>query len=143
VRTAALAAVMPSLLLQKNREKRGLTYSVYSYTAQYADSGIFGVYAGCQHAKADEVLTICHDEIARAADEGLTDEELERGKGQLRGAMVLGFEDTGSRMSRIGNSELVYETLLPVAEVLARIDAVTICDDRDICHDYPPTTLLL
>ncbi|HLV73218.1 MAG TPA: pitrilysin family protein [Vulgatibacteraceae bacterium] len=135
VLNAALGGGMSSRLFQEIREKRGLAYSVYSYTAQYADSGIFGVYAGCQHAKADEVLTICRDEIARAADEGLTDEELERGKGQLRGAMVLGLEDTGSRMSRIGKSELVYETLLPVDEVLARIDAVTLDDVRAIAQD--------
>ncbi|HEY8482233.1 MAG TPA: insulinase family protein, partial [Spirillospora sp.] len=106
-----------------------------SYTSQYADSGVFGVYAGCQPAKAAEVLSICRDEVARAAAEGLTEEELERGKGQLRGAMVLGLEDTGSRMSRLGKSELVYESLLPVEEVLARIDAVTPDDVRAVARE--------
>jgi predicted Zn-dependent peptidase len=135
VLNAALGGGMSSRLFQEIREKRGLAYSVYSYTAQYADSGIFGVYAGCQPAKAEEVLSICRDELGKAADECLTDEELERGKGQLRGAMVLGLEDTGSRMSRIGKSELVYESLLPVDEVLARIGAVTLDDVRAVARD--------
>ncbi|WUH96778.1 insulinase family protein [Spirillospora sp. NBC_00431] len=135
VLNAALGGGMSSRLFQEIREKRGLAYSVYSYTAQYADSGIFGVYAGCQPAKAEEVLAICRDELHKAAGAGLTAEELERGKGQLRGAMVLGLEDTGSRMSRIGKSELVYESLLPVDEVLARIEAVTLDDVRAIATE--------
>ncbi|MEU5990744.1 pitrilysin family protein [Spirillospora sp. NPDC047418] len=135
VLNAALGGGMSSRLFQEIREKRGLAYSVYSYTAQYADSGIFGVYAGCQPAKAEEVLSICRDELGKAAEECLTAEELERGKGQLRGAMVLGLEDTGSRMSRIGKSELVYESLLRVDEVLARIEAVTLDDVRAIARD--------
>ncbi|MFB4311022.1 M16 family metallopeptidase [Actinomadura sp. GTD37] len=135
VLNAALGGGMSSRLFQEIREKRGLAYSVYSYTAQYADSGIFGVYAGCQPAKAEEVLSICRDELGKAAEECLTAEELERGKGQLRGGMVLGLEDTGSRMSRIGKSELVYESLLPVEEVLARIEAVTLDDVRAIARE--------
>ncbi|MFI0368371.1 M16 family metallopeptidase [Actinomadura sp. 1N219] len=135
VLNAALGGGMSSRLFQEIREKRGLAYSVYSYTAQYADSGIFGVYAGCQPAKAEEVLSICRDELHKATGVGLTAEELERGKGQLRGAMVLGLEDTGSRMSRIGKSELVYESLLPVDEVLARIEAVTLDDVRAIASE--------
>ncbi|QFG25570.1 pitrilysin family protein [Actinomadura sp. WMMB 499] len=130
---AALGGGMSSRLFQEIREKRGLAYSVYSYTAHYADSGIFGVYAGCQPSKADEVLQICRDELARAGD--LTAEELERGKGQLRGAMVLGLEDSGSRMTRIAKSELVYESLMPVDEVLARVDAVTLDDVRAVVAD--------
>jgi predicted Zn-dependent peptidase len=119
---------MSSRLFQEIREKRGLAYSVYSYTSQYADTGTFGVYAGCQPAKADEVLDICRDEIAKVAAGGITAEELARGKGQLRGSMVLGLEDTGSRMSRIGKSELVYRELLSVDEILANIEAVTLDD---------------
>ncbi|KAB2345699.1 M16 family metallopeptidase [Actinomadura rudentiformis] len=135
VLNAALGGGMSSRLFQEVREKRGLAYSVYSYTSQYADTGVFGVYAGCQTAKVDEVLAICRDEVAKAAEKGITDEELERGKGQLRGAMVLGLEDTGSRMSRIGKSELVYESLLAVDEVLSRIEAVTPDDVREVAAD--------
>ncbi|GAA0221186.1 pitrilysin family protein [Actinomadura nitritigenes] len=135
VLNAALGGGMSSRLFQEIREKRGLAYSVYSYTAQYADSGIFGVYAGCQPGKVDEVLSICRDEVNRAAEQSLTEEELERGKGQMRGALVLGLEDTGSRMSRIGKSELVYESLLPVDDVLACIEAVTLDDVRAVARE--------
>jgi predicted Zn-dependent peptidase len=134
VLNAALGGGMSSRLFQEIREKRGLAYSVYSYTSQYADTGVFGVYAGCQPGKVDEVLSICRDEIARIADQGIEGEELDRGKGQLRGAMVLGLEDSGSRMSRIGKSELVYESFLPIEEVLGRIEAVTPDDIRAVAR---------
>ena len=66
---AALGGGMSSRLFQEIREKRGLAYSVYSYTSQYADTGTFGVYAGCLPAKVDEVLAICRDEVAKVASE--------------------------------------------------------------------------
>jgi predicted Zn-dependent peptidase len=125
VLNAALGGGMSSRLFQEVREKRGLAYSVYSYHAQYADTGLFGVYAGCVPRKVDEVLAICRDVIAKVAASGLTFDEIERGKGQLRGSLVLGLEDTGSRMSRIGKAELVYGEQLSVDELLARIESVT------------------
>jgi predicted Zn-dependent peptidase len=125
VLNAALGGGMSSRLFQEVREKRGLAYSVYSFSSQHADTGIWGVYAGCLPAKADEVLAICQEEIAKVISGGLTDEEMERGKGQLRGSIVLGLEDPSSRMSRLGKAELVYPALEPVDEILAAIGAVT------------------
>src|SRR5580658_2731594 len=125
VLNAALGGGMSSRLFQEVREKRGLAYSVYSFSSQHADCGQWGVYAGCLPAKADEVLAICQDEIAKVIDSGLTDEELARGKGQLRGSIVLGLEDPSSRMSRLGKSELVYPALEAVDGILAEIEAVT------------------
>ena len=125
VLNAALGGGMSSRLFQEVREKRGLAYSVYSFSSQHADTGMWGVYAGCLPAKADEVLAICRDEIAKVVADGLTDGELDRGKGQLRGSLVLGLEDPSSRMSRLGKSELVYPRLEPVDEILASIGAVT------------------
>jgi len=132
VLNAALGGGMSSRLFQEVREKRGLAYSVYSFSSQHADSGIWGVYAGCLPAKADEVLSICRDEIAKVISGGLTDDELDRGKGQLRGSIVLGLEDPSSRMSRLGKAELVYPRLEPVDEILAAIDAVTHDDVRAV-----------
>jgi predicted Zn-dependent peptidase len=120
-----LGGGMSSRLFQVIREQRGLAYSVYSFTSQYSDAGLFGVYAGCAPGKVEEVLAITRDELARVADEGLTDVEVERGKGMLKGAVVLGLEDTGSRMSRLGKGELLYDELLSVDEVLRRVDLVT------------------
>jgi predicted Zn-dependent peptidase len=125
VLNAALGGGMSSRLFQEVREKRGLAYSVYSFNSQLADIGVWGVYAGCQPAKTDDVLAICRDEIAKVVDSGITDAEMERGKGQLRGSIVLGLEDPSSRMSRLGKAELVYHRLEPVEEILSSIDAVT------------------
>jgi predicted Zn-dependent peptidase len=135
VLNAAFGGGMSSRLFQEVREKRGLAYSVYSFTAQYSDTGMWGIYAGCLPSKADEVLAICAEEIARVSGDGLTDAELARGKGQLRGSMVLGLEDPSSRMSRLGKAELVYPRLEPVEEVLARIDAVTHDDVRAVAAE--------
>ncbi|MGH8860297.1 MAG: M16 family metallopeptidase, partial [Jatrophihabitantaceae bacterium] len=125
VLSAALCGGMSSRLFQRIREERGLAYSVYSYTQSYADAGQFGVYAGCQPGKADEVLGLMRDELDAAAHGGLTVAEIERGKGQMRGSVVLGLEDSSSRMTRIGKSELCYGDILGLDQVLAEIDAVT------------------
>jgi predicted Zn-dependent peptidase len=93
---------------------------------------MWGVYVGCLPAKADEVLRICQEEIAKVISGGLTSAELDRGKGQLRGSLVLGLEDPSSRMSRLGKSELVYPRLEPVEEILAAIEAVSHDDVREI-----------
>jgi predicted Zn-dependent peptidase len=132
VLNSALGGGMSSRLFQEVREKRGLAYSVFSFSSQHADAGLWGIYAGCLPAKADEVLAICRDEVAKVIAGGLTDEELVRGKGQLRGSIVLGLEDPSSRMSRLGKSELVHPRLEPVEEILAAIEAVTADDVREI-----------
>jgi predicted Zn-dependent peptidase len=117
---------MSSRLFQEIRERRGLAYSVYSYVSHFAETGNFGVYAGCAPAKADEVLGLVRAELSRVAASGISAEELKRGKGMLKGALVLGLEDTGSRMSRLGKGELLHGELLTMDELLTRVDAVTL-----------------
>jgi predicted Zn-dependent peptidase len=116
---------MSSRLFQRVREERGLAYSVYSFASGFADAGMFGVYAGCQPGKTEEVLDLVLGELDAAARGELSAAEVERGKGQMRGGTVLGLEDVGSRMTRIGKSEISYGEVIGVDEVLARIDAVT------------------
>jgi predicted Zn-dependent peptidase len=135
VLNAALGGGMSSRLFQEVREKRGLAYSVYSFSSQHADTGTWGIYAGCLPSKADEVLSICAAEVEKVITGGLTDDELDRGKGQVRGGIVLGLEDPSSRMTRLGKSELVYPALEPVDDVLAAIDAVTHDDVRSIASE--------
>jgi predicted Zn-dependent peptidase len=139
----ALGGGMSSRLFQQIRESRGLAYSVYSFTSQYADSGIFGVYAGCAPGKVDEVLSITREEFARVAAAGLSDVEVARGKGMLKGGLVLGLEDTGSRMSRLGKGELLHQDLYSVDELLARIDAVTPAAVREIAAEVLGSRLSL
>lgn len=135
VLNAALGGGMSSRLFQEVREKRGLAYSVYSFAGQHADTGLWGIYAGCLPSKADEVLSICAAEVEKIVSSGLTDAELDRGKGQVRGGIVLGLEDPSSRMTRLGKSELVYPELQPVDDVLAAIDAVTHDDIRAVASE--------
>jgi predicted Zn-dependent peptidase len=132
VLAAVLGGGMSSRLFQEIREKRGLAYSVYSFATQFTDSGSFGVYAGCQPKKLREVLALCRAEVERAAADGMSEQELALGIGQLRGGTVLGLEDTGSRMSRIGKSELVYGQHLSVDAVLDRIGAVTLDEVQNV-----------
>ena len=139
VLAAVLGGGMSSRLFQEVREKRGLAYSVYSFATQFTDSGSFGVYAGCQPKKLREVLALCRAEIERAAADGIGEGELALGIGQLRGGTVLGLEDTGSRMSRIGKSELVYGQHLSVDEVLDRMSAVTLDEVRHVAEELLAT----
>ena len=124
VMETAVGGGMSSRLFQEIREKRGLVYSVGSSLSHYAGTGSFSVYAGCSPKRVPEVLRLVREELARVAADGLTAAEVARGRGQLKGGLVLGLEDTGSRMSRLGKSELSYGEYLPVREVLARLDGV-------------------
>jgi predicted Zn-dependent peptidase len=143
VLNAAVGGGMSSRLFQSVRERNGLAYSVYSFASHYADAGMFGVYAGCSPDSANLVLELSREELAGVAAHGLTAEELQRGRGQMRGGFVLGLEDTGSRMSRLGKSELVYGELMTVDEVIAAIDAVTLADVHETAADLfaRPTSL--
>ena len=125
VLTTAIGGGMSSRLFQQIREQRGLAYSTYSFTSSYAGDGLFGLYAGCQPGKADEVISIMKDVLCSVGSDGLSAEEVERGKGQLCGGMVLGLEDSGSRMTRIGKAELTYGDVLGLDDLLALVDAVT------------------
>jgi predicted Zn-dependent peptidase len=128
VLNAALGGGTSSRLFQEVREKRGLAYSVYSYASHYADAGSFCVALGCLPSKVTEVLSVVRSELQTLADHGLSAAELDRGKGQLRGGLVLGLEDSVSRMARIAKAELLYDELPSVDEVIRRIDDVTLED---------------
>jgi predicted Zn-dependent peptidase len=125
VLNAALGGGMSSRLFQEIREQRGLAYQVYSSIWSYADTGALSVYVGAHPDRFGAVSRVLGDVLAEVAEKGLTDAEVARGKGQLRGGLVLGLEDSSSRMSRIGKGELNYADHLSVEDQLARIEAVT------------------
>ncbi len=122
--SAALGGGMSSRLFQEIREKRGLAYSVYSYAQQFAGSGFLALYAGSTPSKAVEVIKIMRGVLEDVASNGLSSEELIKAQGAVSGSLVLGQEDTGSRMSRIGKSELIYGQVLSFDEILREISAV-------------------
>ncbi|MFN8080400.1 MAG: pitrilysin family protein [Kineosporiaceae bacterium] len=135
VLNAVLGGGMSSRLFQEIRELRGLAYSVYSFATGYSDAGYFGLYAGCMPAKTDEVLGLLASGLDALAADGITDEELERAHGQLCGSLVLGLEDTGSRMTRLGKAELVHGEFLTLEESLRRVRAVTADDVAALAAD--------
>lgn len=117
-----------SRLFQEVRELRGLAYSVYSFASHHVDAGLVGVAVGCLPAKLDETLAVVREELRKVAADGITAEELARGKRQLAGSMIMGLEDSGARMSRNGKAELIYDELIGLDDALERIDAVTLED---------------
>jgi predicted Zn-dependent peptidase len=135
VLNAALGGGTSSRLFQEVREKRGLAYSVFSFASQHVDAGLVGVSVGCLPNKLEQVLDVVRAELAKIAQDGIDDEELTRGKGQLKGGLVLGLEDSASRMTRLGKSELVDDELLSIDEVLERIEGVTLEDVRSLAAD--------
>ncbi len=135
VLSTALGGGMSSRLFQTIREERGLAYSVYSSCSSSADTGLFGVYAGCSPGKVGDVLDLVRAEFEAVAQDGITDEEVARSQGAMRGSLVLDLEDTDARMSRLGLCELTSGQLLSVDDELARIAAVTPDDVRAIARD--------
>ena len=136
VLSAALGGGMSSRLFQEIREKRGLAYSVYSYAQQFAGTGVLGFYAGCNPAKAIEVIEIIRDVLTDVADNGMSQEEIERAKGAVRGSLVLSQEDSGSRMSRIGKNEIVYGQVMDFDDILKAISRVSATDIRQIAGEF-------
>ncbi|KFF60447.1 zinc protease [Cryobacterium sp. MLB-32] len=123
---------MSSRLFQEVREKRGLAYSVYSFAPGYSDAGLFGMYAGCSPAKASEVASLMLSELHRLADHGVTDDEMRRAAGQLSGASALALEDSDTRMSRLGRSEITIGEFADLDEALRRLALVTAEDVRQL-----------
>ncbi len=116
-----------SRLFQEVRERRGLAYSVYSYTAQFSDTGQVGLYLGTRGDNLAPALEVVAQELDRLLRDPVSAEELERAKENLKGRIVLSLESTGARMNRLGSAVLTGMPLLSVDEVVEKIDAV----DRD------------
>jgi|TARA_B110000503_G_scaffold143299_1_gene243907 predicted Zn-dependent peptidase len=136
VLASALGGGMSSRLFQEIREKRGLAYSVYAYAQQFAGSGQIGFYAGCNPAKAIEVVEIIREVLSDVAANGMNHEEVERAKGAVRGSLVLSQEDSASRMSRIGKNEIVYGQIMGFDDILKSIAEVTPGDVQKIASEY-------
>ncbi len=130
-----LGGGMSSRLFQEVREKRGLAYSVYSYRSLFAGSGTFAVYAGTTPQNAEQVLDIVQTEIDSIVSDGISEAELARAKGHLRGSLVLSAEDAGSRMNRLARQQLTTGEILSVSEIIDRFDSLTMDDIRRVAKD--------
>jgi predicted Zn-dependent peptidase len=130
----ALGAGMSSRLFQEIREKRGLAYSVFSYHQQFTEAGLFTCYAGTTPSRAEQVIGLLRTELEDVAGGGLREDEFERGKGHVKGSMVLSLEDPGGRMSRLGKSEIAHGEFLSVDQTLRRVDRVSLADAQIVAH---------
>jgi predicted Zn-dependent peptidase len=130
----ALGGGMSSRLFQEIREKRGLAYTAYSYHSQYTEAGVFSAYAGTTPGRADEVIRLMRQEIDDVRDAGIRPEEFDRAKRHVLGSTVLSLEDPGSRMSRLGKSEVAHGEILTLDETLARVRAVTLDDANRVAN---------
>ena len=123
---------MSSRLFQSIREQRGLAYSIYSYPIYYAATGTFALYAGTGENQAVEVVRLMREELEKLRSEGVTREEFERCKAQLKGSYVLGLEGSGSRMNTIGKVALLQNREYREEDTINSIECVTMEDIRRV-----------
>lgn len=127
VLSTLLGGGMSSRLFQEVREKRGLVYSIYSFTSSYADGGLFGVYAGTGEDEVAELIPVMCDEIVKVAA-GVDEGELQRARAQLKASILMSLESTSSRCEQLARQILVYGRPVPTAEVVDKIEAVSGAD---------------
>lgn len=127
-----LGGGMSSRLFQEVREKRGLAYSVYSYRAAYLETGLLAIYAGTSPNRVPTVLAVVEAELERLLQDEVPERELAVARGHVKGSMVLALEDSSSRMSRIGRSQLVHRSIMSLEEMVERTEAVTAADVRRV-----------
>jgi predicted Zn-dependent peptidase len=120
----AIGGGMSSRLFQEIREKRGLAYSVYSYHSSHVDCGMFTIYTGTAPKQTEEVLKVTMELMHEIGSKGMTESELNKGKEQLKGSLILSLESTSSRMNRLGKNELMTGKHYSLDEMIARIESV-------------------
>src|ERR1700757_3545353 len=126
VLNTALGGGLSSRLFQQVRESRGLAYSVYSSLDTFSDAGALSVYAACLPERFGEVARVTTEVLETVARDGITEAECRIAKGSLRGGLVLGLEDSNSRMNRIGRSELNYAKHRSIDRTLQELGEVTV-----------------
>ena len=136
-----LGGGMSSRLFQEVRENRGLAYSVYSFCASYRDDGLFGIYAGTAPEQAGELVSVILDQVA-ALQDGPDDAELASARAQLKASTLMALESTWARCESLANHLQVFDRAIPVAEIVASIEAVDAADVARVVRrllSAPPT----
>jgi len=132
---AIFGGLSSSRLFQAVREERGLAYSVYSFSAQFIDTGEIGLYVGTRPDNLLAAMAIVGEELERLRTDGVTEAELVRARENVKARIVLGLESAGARMTRLGASVLYGLPLLEIDEIMARIDAVSLDDLRALVDE--------
>lgn len=126
---------MSSRLFREVREERGLAYAIYSFRLSYTDTGGWGVYVGTTPSQTETAMSLIIEELEKVMSEGITNDELVRAKGSMRGGLALALEDANSRMVRLGRDELSGLPHLSVDERLQRLDRVSLGDVQKVAQD--------
>jgi len=124
-----LGGGMSSRLFQEIREKRGLVYSIYSFAAPFKDGGLFGIYAGTGESEAAELMPVMLAELGKVQNH-ITEAELGRVRAQLKASLLMSLESTGSRCEQLARQIQTFDRVIPMEEVLGKINAVTEADIR-------------
>ncbi len=124
-----------SRLFQEVREKRGLCYTVYSYIADHADTGLLGVYTATNPDQEAAALDTVRRVVYELADRGPASEELDRVREQVKANLLMSAESVQSRMSRLGSDALLYGRVRTTDEILSRYNAVTAEQLRDLAQE--------
>jgi predicted Zn-dependent peptidase len=127
--TYVLGGGMSSRLFQEAREKRGLCYAIHAFHMPYSDTGLFGLYAGTDAADAPNLMQVVIDEIARATEE-LDQTEVNRAKAQMKAGLLMALESSEARVAQLARQMLAYGRPIPLDEIVARVDAVTVDSAR-------------
>jgi predicted Zn-dependent peptidase len=135
VANQVLGGGMSSRLFQAVREERGLAYSVYSHPTAFVDAGYLTIYCGTAPKRAGEALEVIDDVVAEVLGEGITEQELAVASGYLEGSMLLGLEDSGGRMGRLGRSLVQHGEIRSIDDHIARVRAVTTADVTGVLRD--------
>lgn len=122
-----LGGGMSSRLFQEVREKRGLVYSIYSFNAPHMDGGLFGIYAGTGESEAAELMPVMLEELRKVQSE-VNAPELQRARAQVKASLLMSLESTGSRCEQLARQVQVFGRVVPTAETVAKIEAVTAAD---------------
>jgi predicted Zn-dependent peptidase len=126
-----LGGGMSSRLFQEIREKRGLVYSIYSFTAPARDGGLFGIYAGTGESEAAELMPVTLEELAKV-QQNVTAAELNRARAQLKAGLLMSLESTGSRCEQLARQWQIFGRLIPATETVGKIEAVTEAEIRAV-----------
>lgn len=125
-----------SRLFQTIREEMALSYSVFSFITAYKDCGMLSIYAGTAKGKGEKVASLCLGEIEKLKREGVSGEELDKLKTQIGGSMRISLDSLGSRLSRLGRNHLYYGKDIPIEQVVAALNKVTVEDMIRVTQQY-------
>jgi predicted Zn-dependent peptidase len=127
--TSILGGGMSSRLFQEIREQRGLCYAIYTFHMPYFDSGMFGLYAGTDAGDVSELMRVVVGEL-HAAAENISEAELRRAKAQMKAGLLMALESSGARAEQLARQILNWGRPIPLDELVAKIDAVTVESTR-------------